>query len=57
MKTDRGPIEIQFTANFLQIPEEFFWNWMKSRQNGPLEALTCMARPASRVQSAAGRRS
>ena len=27
----RSPIEIQFTANFLQIPEKFFWRSRKSR--------------------------
>jgi hypothetical protein len=47
MKTGRDPIEIQFTANFLQIPEEFFLNWTKSCQNGLLEALTCIARSNS----------
>jgi hypothetical protein len=27
----RDPIEVQFTANFLQIPEKFFWRSRKSR--------------------------
>jgi hypothetical protein len=44
MKTDRGPLEIQFTANFQQTPEEFSPRWTKSRQNGLLGALTCITR-------------
>ena len=48
MKTDRDPIELQFTANFLQIPERILFDMEESRQNGLLEALSvCRANSRS----------
>jgi hypothetical protein len=41
-EADRSPIEIQFTANFLQIPEKFCSMQQKNRQNSLLEAFACV---------------
>jgi len=36
---ERGPIEIQFTPNFLQIPEKFFPKSTECPKNGPWRHL------------------
>jgi hypothetical protein len=38
-EADRSPIEFQFTANFLQILEEFCSASRKNREKQPVEAF------------------
>ena len=43
-EADRGPIEIQFTANFLQIPEKFRSESTKAAKTACLKVLHGLAR-------------
>ena len=54
-EADGSPIEFQFTANFLQIPEKFCEGSTKNAQNGAIEGVSRVFSDEQFPISAAGR--